>query len=485
MTDYEINHTTEDLEDKITKKIEVFIKRNGDIEIVTIDYDMKRNLCKLSKPNHKCIKYLNTILPADCDIWYCGDDAEDLITLGFSNPFYCKKCPFGKKLNDTIAIHKKNDPCFETNSRERYSGEDKDPEIFQNRRSSPKRKTSEEHMFEFITDNHKNNGPIKLNIKFDEGDLNYLKGLVFGSKTLNNNGEITQKEVSGGLHLTKTRNNFILNVDKTKKFNAHDEDSVRLVNGICNFHTHPISIYEELGIDLMYPSPDDYTSILTLLLQPYYFENNNGSKMPCIFSCVISKEGIYIISLNKNYCNRNKIKKLRETICDRDRTGLYSLKSNVVRSMTGYKNGVSGYIYGETIDYNIYYDTHSKYIGDPKNHPLGYKQIGGFDYHTCKHNRKLEHLSQFPDKFKSGKFTYDKLTQASKDYCVKMNRRELISGVKFKEGPVLNIDFYNYEELEKVEFSVYTYSQESEFLSLQPILDEETLDNILCFSNPL
>ena len=66
-----------------------------------------------------------------------------------------------------------------------------------------------------------------------------------------------------------------------------------------------------------------------------------------------------------------------------------------------------------------------------------------------------------------------------------MNRRELITGTKFKDGPVLDVQFYNYEELENREFFVYTYTQESEVLTLQPFLDEETIENAIEYSSQI
>ena len=483
---YSVSHVNQEMPGKNCENFIIYVTDNsGDFEEVNLKFDKKRNICRIYQDNFVAIEYLTEILPADCDVWYCGDDVSELLKYGFSNPFYCKKCPFGEKFKqDMLAVHRKNDPHFETNSRERYNGDDKKPQDFQKRRASPKRKTPQDFMLEFVDNNLKSKKPVMLKLKFDSEDLEYLRKLTKGSNTINGDGNITQKEVSGVLHLEKLRDEFVIKLDKTKRFNAHDEDAVRLVEGLINFHTHPESIYKDLGVDLMYPSPDDYMSILTLLLQPYYFENNEGSKNPLLFSCVVTLEGIYIISLSKNYCSKDKIKKLRDNLC-KSYEGVYELKENVRRSMSSYHNKLTGFLYGELLDDEIYFDTHCKYIGDPKDHPLGYHQIGGFDFNTCSHNRKIEQLTHFPEIVKQGRFSYDRITQAAKDYCLKMNRRELITGTKFKEGPVLNIQFYNYEELQNCDFFVYTYSQESEVLTLQPFLDEETIENAIEYANQL
>ena len=480
-----ITHVIEEIPGKKYEKIIIYTRKNsGDYEEIHLKFDKFRNICRIYDRNIKTINYLIQILPADCDIWYCGEDFSELLDYGFSNPFYCKMCPFGERLkSNTLSVHRINDPNFDTNTRERYAGRDLIPEEFQKRRYSPKRKSNNLYMLDFIKSNLKNKKPIKLNLKFDKEDLKYLKKLPKGSNTVDKEGKITQKEVSGVLYLEKTSSNFVVKIDKNKKFNAHDEDTVRLVEGLINFHTHPESVYEKLDTDLMYPSTGDYISLLTLMLQRYYFEENKGYKYPLLFSCVVTLEGIYIISLNKNYCTKDKIKKLRDLICN-ENEGVYDIKPNVKRSISS-KNKLSGFVYGESFDKNTYYDSHCKFIGDPNSHPLGYKQIGGFDYDTFYQNRKIEQLIHFPEIKKQGEYYYDRITQSAKDYCLKINRRELITGTKFSEGPVVNVEFYNYEELQDCEFSVYTYSQESRFLELQPFLDEETIDLASLYSNHL
>jgi len=483
---HDINHVIDNVpNDTNVKNITVTISKSENIivEMIELKFDTSRNLCRIYTPSVLAINYLPQILPADCYIWYCGDDVSNLMDIGFTNPFHCKRCPFGEKFKPCkIAVSRKNDPLFDTNSRERYIGNDDTPEDFQRKRTSPKRKTSDEYMLEFTKNHLKDKNPVELKIKFDIESLLYLKGLIVGSNTINGDGEITQKEVSGILQLEKRKENFILNIDESKRFNAHDEDTVRFVTGLINFHTHPISIYEKFDVDMLYPSPDDYISILTLLLQPYYFENMTGMESPAIFSCVITKEGVYIVSLNKNYCTKSKIKKLRESICDINYE-FTTLKTNVAREMRHDKDDISGFIYGDTIDYDIYYETHCKYIGDPIDHPLGFRQVGGFNYDTFEHNRKKEQLLHFPETKKSRGYTYDRITQAGKDYCLKMNRRELISGIKFKGGNVLNVEFYNYEELQNESFSVYTYTVDNEILEPQLFLNEDTIEAAIHYSN--
>ena len=232
---------------------------------------------------------------------------------------------------------------------------------------------------------------------------------------------------------------------------------------------------------MLYPSPSDYGSVLTFLIQKYCFESKCYVLCPLLFSCVVTVEGIYIISLNKNYCTKERRDKLRETICNDMKTH-FEIKESIKDSINSKTNGLSGFFYGKDRDPKKYYDTHCKFIGDPKDHPLGYTQVGGFDYDTLKHNRKESQLTQFPEELKKDGYIYDRIAQAGKDYCLKINRRELITGTKFTDGPVIHVQFYTYEELQNETFSVYTCNVKTPYLPLQTILNEETIQDIKLFN---
>jgi len=459
-------------------------------EYLVVKYCMRRNLCRLHDPHYGkfdledviiiALKTIESFLPADCIIWYCCDNPDWLMDFGFKNPYFCSHDPFGERVNHRIALNKVNDPDFETNDRTRHNGNDREPHIFQQRRSSPTRE-HKSTMFDFVETHLGVEDEIKLQIRFDLEDLNYLKKLVYSGRTLNDDGSMTQKEVSGVLCLERTGDDFELKIDKTKNFNAHDEEKVRFVNGLINFHTHPLEVYNNYEVDMMYPSPSDYSSILTFLMQKYCFEKDCYVLCPLLFSCVITVEGIYIVSLNKNYCSRDKRNELRGVICDDKRTH-FEIKQSIKESISSKTNGISGFYYGKNRNCSNYYNTHCKYIGDPKDHPLGYYQVGGYDYETTKHNRTENQLSHFPEQIEKDGYVYDRTAQAGKDYCLKINRRELVSGVKFTNGPVLDVKFYTYEELESESFDIYTCNVKTENLPLQTILNEETIQDIKLFS---
>lgn len=456
-----------------------------------VKYCRSRNLCRLYEFNNKifdksdsleyCLNVIETILPADSCIWYCDDDIDYLLEMGFKNPYYCNYDPFHEKVAYNIGVSKINDPSFETNKRDRYIGSDSNPYDFQQRRTSPVRNT-EFTMFDFVSENINYDRLVKLNIKFNKEDLSYLKKLVYSGRTLNEDGTMTQKEVSGVLYLQRKSTHFELLIDKTKNFNAHDEEKVRFVNGLINFHTHPLDVYNTYGIDLMYPSPADYISILTYLIQKHSFERESLVISPLLFSCVVTLEGIYIISLNKNYCLQEDLNKLRDTIAV-DKGTHYELKRGIKESIDSKLKGLSGYFYGKSRNVENYYDTHIKYIGDPENHPLGYTQIGGFDYDTFEHNRKESQLTHFPEVFENNGYSYSRIEQAARDYCLKINRRDLISGTKFENGPVIRCDFYTYDELEEKSFNIYVSPFQGEYISPQLLLCEQTICDIKYFFN--
>ena len=463
---------------------------NGIDEYLVVRYCINRNVCRLYNPANDifdmeetiiiAVKTLESFLPADCIIWYCANNIQWLLDIGFKNPYFCTHDPFSEKVECKIAVSKLNDPMFETNDRIRHKGLDSNPSLFQQKRVSPIREHKNE-MFDFVRQYYGYENIIKLKLKFDIEDLQYLKKLVYSGRTLNEDGTMTQKEVSGVLCLERDDDHFDIKIDKTKNFNAHDEEKVRFVNGLINFHTHPLEVYNNYGVDMMYPSPSDYNSILTFLMQKYCFESNCYVLCPLLFSCVITIEGIYIISLNKNYCKKDKRDALRNVICN-DKKTHYEIKQSIRESINSKSNGISGYYYGKDKNPDKYYDTHCKFIGDPKDHPLGYTQVGGYDYDTLKHNRKESHLLHYPEEIERNGYTYDRLAQAGKDYCLKINRRQLITGTKFTDGPVIHVQFYTYEELENESFDIYTCNVKTPYLPLQTILNEETIQDIKLFS---
>lgn len=112
-------------------------------------------------------------------------------------------------------------------------------------------------------------------------------------------------EISGIIKLKKRRNGGIyeIKLDKISKGNGSETD---FINSEYTFHTHPSEAYIEYNCELGWPSSDDFMAFLDGFLNDR-----------CIFHCVITLEGIYIININstditklcKYYSNLKKDKK--------------------------------------------------------------------------------------------------------------------------------------------------------------------------------
>ena len=493
----ELDITYEDIDSDTDKRhFETYNREEFKYSIIVINskstfklkHCIERNICRLYQPNGTTIEMTETVteflhgcLPSDCIIWLCIDDPDEYIEMGYKNPYFCHIDPFGEIVTCPVGMSKINDPMFETNDRSRHDGQDDDPRMFQGKRTSPTR-TASYKMFDFISENRDTDVPIKLTIKFNHTDLEYLRILVYGGRTVNEDRTMSQKEVSGVFCLDYKRSHFEMSIDKSKKFNAHDEEKVRFVNGIISFHTHPADVYDAYSVELLYPSPGDYISILTYMIQKYAFEKEEYSISPLLFSCVVTLEGIYIISINKNYQTAEQMNKLRDLIAE-EKNGYFSLKQGIKDSINSKHRGISGYFYGKNRNASHYYDTHCKYIGDPHTHPLGCTQVGGFDFNTTLHNRTSDQLTHFPEACKHGAVEYSRIEQAAKDYCLKINRRELVTDAPFSNGPVLHVQFYTYNELVDTKFNIYTHTNLTEYVPPQLLLHEETISDIKLFSD--
>lgn len=142
-------------------------------------------------------------------------------------------------------------------------------------------------------------GFCSVAIKFNKSYAKWLSKLPINASTLNIDGSITQKEVSGVFSLDDAEiqqdGSFIweVTVDKGKGINATDEEKVELVHGRYNFHTHPREAYDNHGVGIGFPSGQDYNAFLDIV-------RTNRT----IFHCVIALEGIYILSIQPYWCTR-------------------------------------------------------------------------------------------------------------------------------------------------------------------------------------
>ena len=107
--------------------------------------------------------------------------------------------------------------------------------------------------------------------------------------------ELTQKyEISGVINCNET--NKVIGFSKNKG----DKDSVYTPNHVINFHTHPISAYNEGNTVWGWPSGEDIRETIKFALA--------GNKAHIVFTV----EGLYVIQVNS--CKLNKLKTVLDSV---------------------------------------------------------------------------------------------------------------------------------------------------------------------------
>ena len=133
-----------------------------------------------------------------------------------------------------------------------------------------------------------------LNMIFNKSFAKWLKRLSLSASSLNEDGTVTQKEVSSSFFLDNPKEDkdgqIIWEIVRDIKGNKNigQEESVWIDEARYNFHTHPREAYLSHKVKVGYPSAQDY---ITFVKMAVYDKNKT------IFHCVITVEGIYTISI--------------------------------------------------------------------------------------------------------------------------------------------------------------------------------------------
>ena len=247
-----------------------------------VKYDTKRKICEFIDEQQVYLPLiLESILsnfPNNINI-YVGislnhpnfeNIVKKYIKNGFQNPFICRESPTGYKYEPYgLCMIRRNDIIDKKQisvSNVKYVLEQ-----FQNR-----------------------NNNCHINVKFTNDTINYLKKISSIGSTINKDGTITQKELAGRFIARQpdSKKIFPLDIDK-KSVIAGSEEGVSIKQGIFNFHTHPIEAYDRNDVKIAFPSAQDFVGFL------------NASKVySTILHSVVSREGIYVISVNKYWVNK-------------------------------------------------------------------------------------------------------------------------------------------------------------------------------------
>ena len=180
---------------------------------------------------------------------------------GFGKPYICSKT-YGMKMIKTICLR-------------REKGDNND---YSNK----------------ITDIlfHDNFKYCKILVKLERNTINKLKLLceetdLFGS----------QKEQAGNMVAIQKKNNKYYSIEINDKSVIKGTDvGVDIVSGLYNFHSHPRNAYKIYNVKLGWPSAQDYIGFFISIKED-----------STIFHIVSTLEGIYIISLSKDWILKQNI----------------------------------------------------------------------------------------------------------------------------------------------------------------------------------
>ena len=180
------------------------------------------------------------------------------VTAGFSRPYICKKSPLGINFSSHgLGLYKSTGT----------------------KRPCKKNVLTE---IKYILGQFSNLN-CQLKLQFSNNTINHFKNL------LNTNN----KEIAGTLSI---KSKGILSFNNSSLILGKDE-TVDVAKGLYNFHTHPHAAYVRHGVKMAWPSEQDFIG---------FFRATRVMKT--ILHCVISLEGIYIISISKdNLKDNNKI----------------------------------------------------------------------------------------------------------------------------------------------------------------------------------
>jgi hypothetical protein len=178
-----------------------------------------------------------------------------------------------------------------------------------------------------------NDNSCKLHVKLSEKAINYLQSVSMIGSTMNRDGAITQKEIAGRLVVGNIGDDLThyLDVDRSSIVHGNEEE-VQIIDGLYNFHSHPVEAYDRHNKKYGWPSSQDYIGFFGASIS-----------YDTILHIVSSIEGFYVISLGSFWAKNKDILKtknikfiLEECNIDVETPTLYLKEVNKV-SMDGHQ----------------------------------------------------------------------------------------------------------------------------------------------------
>jgi hypothetical protein len=251
---------------------------------------------------------------------------KSLVDFGFGSPYMCEKSPLGVKLS-------KGDLC-----------------LFYKSSKHPNEEYN--NIFYVIEQYQIRNEKCFMYCKFDPKTIKELLSLP------NNKREIAgELSIAGNFREGKGREGkgregkerivFIISIISNSTIEGQDEN-VTVENKRYNFHSHPVDAYVKYNAKFAWPSFQDYLGFLKAVVE-----------VKCIFHVVSTVEGVYIISIAKEYV-RNLEKLLSETEFIKikyDISGEYNSDSisdiNVYKKVTSSPVEYTSYVNSELKFFNV------------------------------------------------------------------------------------------------------------------------------------
>lgn len=257
-----------------------------------ISYNPKKKICMIFLDNDtsyikRCLDLLLMELPADTTLLIrkkiselSNDTLYEYVKNGFDSPVFDDTKSFlylSKKNNLGQSLECNKEKCIQSN------------------------KSVIKNIYRLLnyTDTQTISYKLSDNCKY------FLKDLSKRGVSLNNDGKLTQKEISGSLSIEKIDDNLVnyMGID-TKTIFYGEEETVDVVNSMYSFHSHPKNAYDNHNTKFGYPSKPDIIGFLTV--------------KQSIFHIVVCLEGYYVISIDKYWIDKKDklIKFVRENVSE-------------------------------------------------------------------------------------------------------------------------------------------------------------------------
>ena len=212
----------------------------------------------------------DTTLWASCDLKdrNLKHKVKEMLHTGFTSPYICTSNPFSKSHSPSLCMYRQ---C--------------------NQKLCPV--ISLQNVIYVLEEFRKSQPFCSLTLTFDPKTVSYLKSLCFSGKSKNKDGSVTQKEMAGSLYLDQVDHKIKVNKESVT---LGEEHGIELENATFNFHSHPLEAYNFFNTRLGWPSGHDYKGFLDSYL-------DTGT----ILHVVVAIEGVYIISIKKDFVNSKSI----------------------------------------------------------------------------------------------------------------------------------------------------------------------------------